>query len=133
VADYLQSYAAEFRLPVRLNTEVTSLTRTDGVYVAETGGDPITARQVVLATGPFQVPYIPPVSAQLHPEVIELHSNGYRRPDGFPLGRVLVAWIELPRSPGLVDACPRDAAYLAQQIIAVTPGHNPAMRAGEVS
>ncbi len=37
VADYLQSYAAEFRLPVRLNTEVTSLTRTDGVYVAETG------------------------------------------------------------------------------------------------
>ena len=37
VADYLQAYAAEFRLPVRLNTEVTSLTRTDGVYVAETG------------------------------------------------------------------------------------------------
>src|SRR3954451_6939778 len=54
VADYLQSYAAEFRLPVRLNTAVTSLTKTNGVYVAETGGDPIEARQAVLATGPFQ-------------------------------------------------------------------------------
>jgi len=90
VADYLQSYAAEFRLPVRLKTEVTSLTRTDGVYVAETGEGRIEARQVVLATGPFQVPYIPPVSAQLHPEVIQLHSSDYRRPDDLPSGRVLV-------------------------------------------
>ena len=59
VADYLQAYAAQFRLPVRLNTAVTSLTRTDGVYVAKAGQEAITARQVVLATGPFQVPSTP--------------------------------------------------------------------------
>lgn len=47
VADYLQAYAAQFRLPVRLNAAVTSLTRTDGVYVAKAGQEAITARQVV--------------------------------------------------------------------------------------
>ena len=72
------------------DTAVTSLTSAYGVYVAETGGDPIEARQFVLATGPFQVPYIPPVSAQLHPEVLQLHSSDYRRPAAVPLGRVLV-------------------------------------------
>src|SRR5947209_20442754 len=35
VADYLTAYAVQFQLPVRLNTRVTSLTRTDGVYLAK--------------------------------------------------------------------------------------------------
>ena len=39
VADYLQAYAAEFELPVRLNTTVTSLTTSDGGYVAKAGDD----------------------------------------------------------------------------------------------
>ena len=65
VADYLQAYAAQFGMPVRLNTTVAALTRTDGVYVAKAGGEAIEARQVVLATGPFQVPFTPQVSAQL--------------------------------------------------------------------
>src|SRR5919112_3392177 len=74
VAEYLQAYAAQLRLPVRLNTAVTSLTRTDGVYVAKAGQEAIKARQVVLATGPFQVPFTPQVSAQLHADVSQLHS-----------------------------------------------------------
>ena len=90
VAAYLQAYAAQFRLPVRLNTPVASLTRTDGVYVAKAGQETIEARQVVLATGPFQVPFTPQVSAQLPADVPQIHSIDYRRPDGLPLGRVLV-------------------------------------------
>ena len=38
VADYLQAYAAKFELPVRPYTMVTSLTRSNGVYVAAAGG-----------------------------------------------------------------------------------------------
>src|SRR3954464_9966383 len=56
VADYLQAYAAKFRLPVRLNTTVTALSRTGDVYVAKSGLETVEARQVVLATGPFDVP-----------------------------------------------------------------------------
>jgi putative flavoprotein involved in K+ transport len=91
VADYLQSYAAEFALPVRLNTSVTSLARAaDGTYLAKAGADALETRQVVVATGPFQVPFIPPVAADLAPEVHQLHSADYRRPGQVPLGRVLV-------------------------------------------
>ena len=65
VADYLQAYAAQFRLPVRLNTAVTSLTRTDGVLRCEGGpgsdrGPPGGARH-----RPLPGAVHPPVAAQL--------------------------------------------------------------------
>jgi putative flavoprotein involved in K+ transport len=90
VADYLQAYAAHFELPVRLNTMVTSLTRSNGVYVARTTAGAWEARQVVVATGPFQVPFIPPIAGELDPSVRQLHSVEYRNPATMPPGRVLV-------------------------------------------
>jgi putative flavoprotein involved in K+ transport len=90
VAAYLKTYAAQFQLPVRLNTKVTSLTRAGGVYVATAGEETVEARQVVIATGPFDVPFMPPIAAQLHPDVHQLHSAHYRRPDALPPGPVLV-------------------------------------------
>jgi putative flavoprotein involved in K+ transport len=90
VADYLRAYAAHFGLPVRLGTPVTSLAKADGLYVANTPQEVIVARKVVIATGPFQVPFIPRVAAQLGAEVHQIHSSGYRRPDDLALGRVLV-------------------------------------------
>ena len=63
VADFLQAYAERFELPVRLNTAVTRLSRAgDGGYVAETTTGPIRADQVVVATGPFQVPFTPGIA-----------------------------------------------------------------------
>ena len=60
VADFLQAYVDRFELPVRLNTTVTRLSRADGGgYIAETTTGPIRADQVVVATGPFQVPLTP--------------------------------------------------------------------------
>jgi putative flavoprotein involved in K+ transport len=59
VADYLNAYAAEFNLPVRLNTRVTALIRTAEGFEARTDDGVFRARQVVVATGPFQVPYVP--------------------------------------------------------------------------
>ena len=90
VADYLQAYAAHFELPVRLNTMVTSLTRSNGVYVARAKAGAWEARQVVVATGPFQVPFIPPIAGELDPGVRQLHSVEYRNPATMPPGRVLV-------------------------------------------
>ena len=90
VASYLQAYAAKFGLPVRLNTNVTSLTRSDGGYVAKAGDEALEARQVVVATGPFQVPFIPPIAEALDPGVHQIHSAHYRRPETLPAGKVLV-------------------------------------------
>ncbi len=90
VANYLKAYGTRFELPVRLNTTVTSLTKTNGVYMADTGTETVEARQVVIATGPFHTPFTPPVAAQLSPEVHQIHSVDYRRPAALPAGRVLV-------------------------------------------
>jgi len=91
VADYLHRYVTEFDLPIRLNSSVTALSRTaDGHYLAEAGDELFQARQVVIATGPFQAPFIPDVARRLDPDVIQLHSNDYRNPGALPTGRVLV-------------------------------------------
>jgi putative flavoprotein involved in K+ transport len=45
---------------------------------------------VVVATGPFQVPFIPPPAAKLDPSVAQVHSAEYRNPQALPAGRVLV-------------------------------------------
>ena len=55
MADYLQAYATAFQLPVRLNARVTSLVQTDGGFEVQATAEVFQARQVVVATGPFQV------------------------------------------------------------------------------
>jgi putative flavoprotein involved in K+ transport len=90
IADFLQAYVDEFQLPMRLNTEVTSLTREDGTYVARGQDTTISARQVVVATGPFHIPFIPPVSEELGPELPQIHSAEYGNPGSLPAGRLLV-------------------------------------------
>jgi putative flavoprotein involved in K+ transport len=91
VAGYLRAYAAEFALPVRLDTTVTSLARAgDGTYLVKAGTSALEADQVVLATGAFQTPFTPPVATALPPDVHQVHSAAYRRPEELPPGRVLV-------------------------------------------
>jgi putative flavoprotein involved in K+ transport len=90
VADYLQSYAAAFELPVRLNARVTRLSQTDHGFEVRTADQTYRARQVVVATGPFQVPFIPPMAGKLDPSVTQVHSADYRNPQALPDGPVLV-------------------------------------------
>jgi putative flavoprotein involved in K+ transport len=90
VAGYLRGYAAAFELPVRLNTRVTRLAKTGDTFHADTSSGPITARQVVIATGPFQTPVVPPLACHLAADVVQLHSADYRNPDQLPDGPVLV-------------------------------------------
>jgi putative flavoprotein involved in K+ transport len=90
VADYLQAYAAAFDLPVRLNARVTRLTKTDDGFEVQTADNTFQARQVVVATGPFQVPFVPPMAAKLDPSVTQVHSADYRNPQALAEGPVLV-------------------------------------------
>ena len=90
VAGYLQEYAAAHDLPVRLNARVSDLSRTQEGFEVRTDGDLFRARQVVVATGPFQQPFVPPAAQQLDASVTQLHSAGYRNPQSLPDGPVLV-------------------------------------------
>jgi len=91
VADYLRDYARAFELPVRLNARVTELRRLkDGSFELRTTSDIFRARQVVVATGPFQVPFIPGAAKGLDVSVTQVHSAAYRNHRQLPDGPVLV-------------------------------------------
>jgi putative flavoprotein involved in K+ transport len=90
VAGYLRAYAAAFDLPVRLNARVTSLSQTAEGFEARTGDGVFRAREVVVAAGPFQVPFVPSAAQRLDGSVTQLHSAGYRNPPALPSGPVLV-------------------------------------------
>jgi putative flavoprotein involved in K+ transport len=90
VVAYLEHYAATFGLPIELNSAVRSLTTDDGSFLIDLDSRRLRADQVVVATGPFQVPYLPPLANQLGDEVVQCHAVGYRRPSDIPEGTVLV-------------------------------------------
>jgi putative flavoprotein involved in K+ transport len=91
VIAYLEHYAETFDLPIELNSEVKKLELDDdGRFRLEVDGRTITAHQVVVATGPFQAPYVPKLADRLAEDVFQTHAVGYRRPDEVPPGTVLV-------------------------------------------
>jgi putative flavoprotein involved in K+ transport len=90
VISYLHEYADTFKLPVELGCEVTRLDADGDRFVLETGGRTVVAGQVVVATGPFQAPFVPGLGEGLAADVFQVHSTGYRRPADVPRGTALV-------------------------------------------
>lgn len=91
MADYFAAYAEKIAAPIRCGVEVTSVRRDGGRpgFTAQTSHGTVQARAVVAATGPFQVPVVPP----LVPDgavPVQLHSSAYRNPQQLPDGAVLV-------------------------------------------
>lgn len=92
VADYLEAYANQFRMPIRFNTRVQSLDSDgDGGYVVTTDQGEYRCRNVVVCTGTFgRTAKIPDFAGQLDPEILQMHSSEYRRPGQLREGSVLV-------------------------------------------
>ena len=90
MADYLESYAARFALPVRSATVVESLAKEGERYVLAAGEERFAADNVVVATGVMQTPYVPSFAAELDARITQLHSNDYRNLSQLQDGPVLV-------------------------------------------
>jgi putative flavoprotein involved in K+ transport len=90
VVDYLTGYARRFDLPVDFGSRVRSIRRSERGYLVELEDRSCTSSQVVIATGPFQVPFVPPIAEELEPDVVQLHSSQYRAPENIHDGPVLV-------------------------------------------
>jgi putative flavoprotein involved in K+ transport len=90
ILDFISAYADFVAPPIRCGVEVTWLQRRldEPGFVAETSGGPIEAKNVVVATGPYQRAVIP---ALLRDDAIfQVHASRYQSPDRLPPGAVLV-------------------------------------------
>ena len=90
MADYLESYAKHFELPVLTGTRVTSVTREGDTYLVNAGDVRFAADNVVVAMGTFQKPQIPGFATDLDPSIVQLHSSEYRNLTQLRPGGVLL-------------------------------------------
>jgi putative flavoprotein involved in K+ transport len=90
VVAYLTDYARDLDLPVELNSRVRAVRAADGGYLVELDDRALGAEQVVIATGPWQIPVVPAFAQRLDPSVMQFHSTAYRNPEQIPDGPVLV-------------------------------------------
>lgn len=90
MADYLESYACQFKLPVRLDTHVTRLHKVEDHFRIETTGPAYEADRVVVAAASYQKPRVPEFARDLGTDVVRMHSHEYRNPAQLPDGPVLL-------------------------------------------
>ena len=89
ILDFLCAYAEFAKAPVRCGVDVTSLRRDGAGFLAETSMGPIVAKKVVVATGPYQRPVLPPLAMNAG-GIFQVHASRYVNPDQLPSGAVLV-------------------------------------------
>jgi len=90
VVAYLTDYVRRFELPVEFNSRVKSVRARDVGFLVELADRAYAADRVVVATGPFQVPFTPAIASGRRGDVVQLHSSDYRSPADLPKGAVLV-------------------------------------------
>lgn len=90
VADFLETYATEMALPIRLNTRVERLGHDGEHFVIDTGDDTLIANNVIVAMADYQKPAVPAFAQDLDPSITQLHSSQYKSPDQLQDGPVLV-------------------------------------------
>lgn len=83
-------YATTFTLPIQLSTEVVSLESAEQSFDVYTTKGMLKATNVIVATGPFQSPYIPLATDQLYKSVLQVHTSAYAHPKQLNKGTVIV-------------------------------------------
>jgi len=90
MADYLETYAASFGLPVRTGVKVDRLWREGDRFRLRAGSRFFEADNVIVAMANYQQPRTPSFADQLAPDITQLHSSQYRNPSQLQDGDALV-------------------------------------------
>lgn len=90
IVDYVDGFADSFDPPLREGVDVTRVWQQGGVYHLTTSLGAFTADQVVVATGGYDRPIVPPYADQIDPAITQMHSRDYRRPSQLPQGGTLI-------------------------------------------
>lgn len=91
IVQFLEQYARRNAPPLRCGVRVTGVHQaSSGRLRVETDGFSLQARQVVVATGPYQRPIVPALGNELPRAVFQITANCYTRAQVLPPGAVLV-------------------------------------------
>ena len=101
-------YARRIRAAVRCGVTVTAL-RKDGFregYIAETSAGSIKAAHVVIASGPYQKPFVPDLSVDRH-DLLQIHASSYKAPSQIRTRSGVDSGIRSVRRPNCRRTCSR--------------------------
>ena len=90
VVAYLRRYAGTIAAPVIEGTTVRRVAGDSGRYVVVTDRGSWTCRNVVMASGAFNLPAVPALAEQLPDGIASLTPFQYRSPDMLPAGGVMI-------------------------------------------
>jgi putative flavoprotein involved in K+ transport len=90
VADYLESYARRFALPIRTGIKVDRVSKRGKRFELVCGERTLVAENVIVATGAYNIPRVPTFARELDDRIVQLHSTEYRNPSAIQAGGVLV-------------------------------------------
>ncbi len=121
MADYLETYATRFDLPVRRGLQVEAITRNADRFVVIANDHRFEAHNVVLATGGHQAAYVPHFADELDAGIIQLHSSQYRTPSQLRDGDVLVVGAANSGAEIALDASATHRTWLSGR----HPGNEP--------
>ena len=121
MADYLETYARRFDLPVRLGVNVSEVIREGAGYRVTAGRFIFRARHLVVAAASYQKPRTPVFAGELNPAVFQIHSSKYQNPAQLKSGRVLLVGAGNSGAEIAIDLARTHELWLAGR----HPGHIP--------
>jgi putative flavoprotein involved in K+ transport len=130
-ADFLESYASRFRLPVRLGTRVDRLTKRGDRFVVWAGDRRLEADTVIVAMSTYQEPYTPGFADELDPAIVQLHSVDYCSPDQLQAGRVVLVGAGNSGAEIARELAPRHEVWLSGRDVGEIP-FRPRSRVGRI-
>lgn len=127
IADYLETYASRFDLPIRAGVKVDRLSADGNGFEVVAGDERFHTANVVVATGSSHDPRTPAFAGALDEGIVQLHSSEYKRPSQLADGGVLVVGAGNSGAEIALDVSDEHQVWLSGR----DPGQEPT-RAGTV-
>lgn len=90
MADYLEAYAKQFKLPIQSGVIVDRLYKQGNHFIVSSGDKVFEASNVVVAMTNFQHKRIPDFAKDINPSIVQLHTLDYKNASQLKKGKVLV-------------------------------------------
>ncbi len=90
VVDYLKSFAKHFDLHPQFSTEVLKINKEGNEFIVTANKAVYHSKFVVLATGPFEKPFVPESAKNISEDTYQIHAIDYKNPSELKIGTTLV-------------------------------------------